>query len=127
VPEGLADAAKRLALGLAVLVSVDLQRDGQPWVAEDDLRVAGRDAKVLEQGGGGMPQLVDLDVAEFVGVADAVERADEITRLDRPACLGGEDEAVVLPGAAELLAVGGRVKAVRPGRPTDACPQSWET
>jgi len=121
VPEGLADAAKRLALGLAVLVSVDLQRDGQPWVAEDDLRVAGRDAKVLEQGGGGMPQIVDL------GVADAVERADEITRLDRPACLGGEDEAVVLPGAAELLAVGGRVKAVRPGRPTDACPQSWET
>ena len=49
MPEGLADAAKRLALGLAVLVSVDLQRDGQPWVAEDDLRVAGRDAKVLSR------------------------------------------------------------------------------
>ena len=107
MPECLTEAAERLALGLAILVGIDLQRDGQPRVAENDLRVAGRNAEVLEQGGGGVPQMVDLDVTEFVGVADAVERADEITRLDRSACLGGEDEAVVLPGAAELLAVSG--------------------
>ena len=63
MPECLADAAKRVALGLAVLVGVDLQRDGQPRVAENDLRVAGRDAEVLEQGGGGVPQMVDLGSA----------------------------------------------------------------
>ena len=73
-------------------------------MAENDLRVAGRDAEVLKQGRGGVPQMVDLDVAELVLVVDAVERADEITRLDGSACLGGEDEAVVLPSAAELLA-----------------------
>jgi hypothetical protein len=88
-----------LALGLAILVGVGLQCDGQPRVAENDPRVAGRDAEVLKQGCGGVPQMVDLDVAELVLVADAVERADEITRLDGSACLGGEDEAVVLPGA----------------------------
>jgi hypothetical protein len=76
-------------------------------VAEDDLCVARRNAKILEQGCGGVPQMVDLDVAKLVGVADAVERADEITRLDGSACLGGEYEAVVLPGAAEFLAVDG--------------------
>lgn len=54
-----------------------------------------------------MPQVVDLDVAELVGVTDAVERANEVARLDRSACLGGEDEPVVLPGAAEFLTVGG--------------------
>jgi hypothetical protein len=50
---------------------------------------------------------MDLDVTEFVDGADAVERADEVARLDGSACLGGEDEPVVLPGAAEFLTVGG--------------------
>jgi len=44
VPKGLADAAERLPLGLAVFVGVDLQGDGQPRVAEDDLSVASRNA-----------------------------------------------------------------------------------
>jgi len=46
-----------------------------------------------------VPQMVDLDAAELVGVADAMERSDEVARLDRPTCLGGEDEPIVLPGA----------------------------
>jgi hypothetical protein len=91
-------------------------------VAEDDLRVAGRDAEVLEQGGGGVSQMVDVDVAEFVGVADAVERADEITRLDRSACLGGEDEAVVLPGAPRPS---GPTPSLKPGTPPQAPPLPW--
>ena len=88
--ECFADAAERVAVGLAVLVCVDLQSDGQPGVAEDDLSVAGRDAEVLEQGRGRVPQVMDLDGPELVAVADSVERADQVARLDRPAGPGRE-------------------------------------
>jgi hypothetical protein len=74
--------------------------------AEDDLSVAGRDAEVLEQGRGCVPQVVNLDVTQAVRRADAVERADQVPRLDRAACLGGEDHSVVLPGTAQLSTVG---------------------
>jgi hypothetical protein len=37
VPERFADPAECFALGLAVLVGVNLKRDGQPGVTEDDL------------------------------------------------------------------------------------------
>jgi hypothetical protein len=42
-------------------------------VAKDDLRVASWDTKILEQGRSRVPQVVNLDVTEIVGVADAVE------------------------------------------------------
>jgi hypothetical protein len=64
------------------------------------------DPSGLHLPGGVLPRLrdaVDLDVAKFAGIADAVERADEIARPDRSAWLGGENEPVVLPGTAELL------------------------
>jgi len=98
-------AAERLALGLAVLVGVDLQCDGQPRVTEDNLFARAGTPRFLSSVAV-MCQVVHLDVTQVVGVADAVERADEVARLDRPTCLGGEDEPVVLPGAAGLLAVG---------------------
>jgi hypothetical protein len=47
VAESNADPLKRLKLCLSVLVAVDLLGDGQARVAEDELGVAGRDAKVL--------------------------------------------------------------------------------
>ena len=55
--ESIADFQQRIALSLAVLVGIDLQGDGQPGVAEDDLCVAGGDTKVLEQGRGRMPEI----------------------------------------------------------------------
>jgi Glyoxalase-like domain len=70
-------------------------------MAEDDLCVTSGDAEVLEQGRRGVPQVVDPDVAELAGGADAVERTDEVARLNRAARLGREDEPVVLPGAAK--------------------------
>ena len=90
MPQCFADPAECLALGLAVLM-VDLQDDGQPRVAKDDLSVASRDAEVLEQGRGRVPQVMDLDPPELVAAADSVERADQVARLDRTAGLGGED------------------------------------
>ena len=62
-----------LAVGLAVLVGVDLQRHGQPGMTEDELGVAGRDFEVLQQGGGGVPQMVHADGPQAVMVTDAVE------------------------------------------------------
>jgi hypothetical protein len=53
-------------LGLPILVGVDLLRHGQAGVAEDELSVAGRDAQVLEQGRGGVPQVVNLDQPQAV-------------------------------------------------------------
>jgi hypothetical protein len=42
-------AAERIELCFVVSVGVDLQRDGQARMPEDDLGIAGRDAKHLEQ------------------------------------------------------------------------------
>lgn len=47
-------------LRLPVLVGVDLPSDIQPGVTKDDLGIAGRDAEVLEQRSGGVPQVADL-------------------------------------------------------------------
>src|SRR5450755_4574157 len=94
-------------LRLAVLVSVDLLRHGQPGVAEDQLRIAGGDTKILEQRGSGVPKVMKLDHPRAAGLAEAMERTDEVTRLDRPSGPGGEDEPVVLPGPAQLVEVGG--------------------
>jgi hypothetical protein len=40
--------AQSFALGLAVLVGIDLQRHGQPGMTEDELSVTGRNLQVLE-------------------------------------------------------------------------------
>jgi hypothetical protein len=53
-----------------------------------------------------MPQVVQLDDPEPVSVADAAERPDQVSRLDRPACPGGEYQPGVLPGAAQDGTVG---------------------
>jgi hypothetical protein len=53
-------------------------------VAQDELGVAGRDAKVFEQCGRSVPQVVKLDCAYAAGLADAVAGPDEVARLDWP-------------------------------------------
>lgn len=73
---------------------------------QDELRIAGRDSQVLEQSCGGMPQMMQADHPQPVSVTDAAEGPDQVPRLDRAARPGGEHQAVVLPSAAELGAVG---------------------
>jgi len=60
-------------LRLAIFVGVDLQSHGQARVAQDELRVTRRYAEVLEQGRGGMPQVVNLDRPQAMSRADAPE------------------------------------------------------
>ena len=105
--ENVADPAECFPLCLAVLVGVDLQGDGQPGMAQDQLGVAGRDLQVLQQGGGGVPQMVHGDDPQPVCVADPAEGPGEVARLDWSSCFGTEDEAGVLPGAPQLQPVGG--------------------
>jgi hypothetical protein len=95
------------ALGVVVGVGVDLQGDGQPGVAEDDLRVAGRDGEVFQERGDGVPDVVDGDHADVVLLADAAEGADEVPRLDRSARAAGEDQVGAGPGRARAEAVAG--------------------
>jgi hypothetical protein len=73
VAERIADPAEGVSLCLAVLVGVDLQRDGQPRVTEDELGIASRNAEVLQQCGGGVPQVMHLDQAQIVMRADPPE------------------------------------------------------
>src|ERR1700735_4996609 len=46
-PQRITDLGERAALGLAVLMGVNLQRHGQSRVAQDELGVAGRNPQVL--------------------------------------------------------------------------------
>jgi len=78
-------------VGFFVLVAVDLQRDGKPGVAEDELSIAGRNTQVLEQCGCGVSEMVQFDVAEPVAGADAVERPGKVARFDWSAGSGGKD------------------------------------
>ena len=71
--EEVVQPGERVELGFIVGVGVDLQRDGQARVAEDDLRVAGRDAEGLQQRGDGVPDVVKLDQPDVVRLADAPE------------------------------------------------------
>jgi hypothetical protein len=65
-------------------MGVNLERHGQPRVSEDELRIAGRDAKLLEQGRGGLPQMVHFD-GSYMGVgADAAEGADKVASANLP-------------------------------------------
>ena len=80
-------------LRLVVFVGVDLLGYSQAGVAEDELGIAGRDAEVPEQGRSRVPEVMELDRPYAAGSADAVERADEVARLDWLPCPGREDEA----------------------------------
>jgi hypothetical protein len=109
--ECVADLPERVPVSLPVLVGVRLQGDCKPGVPEDELGVTGRDPAILQGRRGGVPQVMQRDDPELVDLADALERADEVPRLDRPACPGAEDKPGVLPGAAKIGAVGGLASA----------------
>jgi len=64
-------------------VCVDLERDGQAGVAEDDLRVAGRDSECLQERGDRVPDVVHGDEPDVVVVADAAKGAHQVARLYR--------------------------------------------
>ena len=70
--EEVVQPGKRVELRLIVGVGVDLQRDGQARVAEDDLRVAGRDAEGLQQRGNRVADVMKLDQPDIARLADAV-------------------------------------------------------
>ncbi len=91
--------------GGLVHVGVDLLRGRDVGVPEDDLRIAGRDAQVLEQGCGGVPQGMETDLADAVAVADAGEGPDEVARLDRTAGAGGEAASRYRSGCPDALIV----------------------
>ena len=92
------EPGERIPLGFVSGVGVDLQGRADPGVPEDGLGVASRDAKVLQQRGDRVPDVMDLDQPDVVVIADASERPDEVARLHRTAGPGGEDEAGALPG-----------------------------
>ena len=54
-----------------------------------------------------MPQVMDLDDPDLVGLADPSERADEVAGLYRPPGPGGENKISVRPGTSHLPPVGG--------------------
>ena len=74
-------------------------------MAEDHLSVLWRYGKLLKQRRGGVAQCVNADTADAVVIADSGEGPDEVARLDRTPCLGGEDQACVGPRRAETFAV----------------------
>jgi hypothetical protein len=62
-----------------------------------------------------MAEVMDLDQAQVVVVADPTERADQIPGLDGSAAAGGKCQASVLPRPAEGLAVDGLLLAGKQG------------
>lgn len=54
-------------------VGVNLERNGQARVAEDELSIARRDAQDFEERRDGVPNVVELDQTDTVRVADAAE------------------------------------------------------
>jgi hypothetical protein len=113
VLESLAAAEKPIQAGQGIVsgffidVRVDLHRGRDVRMAEDHLRVARRYAQLLEQGRGGVPQVMDPDHPELVVVADAAEGPDQVPGFDRTTAAGSEHESGILPGAPECLAVSG--------------------
>lgn len=99
--------AERVAAGDLIDVRIDLLSGGDMGVSEDHLRVTSRHAKVFEQGSSRVPQGMDTDLPDTGVVADPGERADEITRLNRPPRPGSEDQPGIRPGATEFGPVGG--------------------
>ena len=61
-------------------MGVDLQRDSQARVPQNDLRVTGRNAEDLQQRGNGVPHMVKLDQQDVIRLGDAPERPDEVPR-----------------------------------------------
>jgi hypothetical protein len=83
---------ERITPGRFIDVRIDLQRGADPAVPEDGLGVASRYVQVLEERGDHMPQVVDLDRPELVGVTDTAEGPNQVARLDRTLLIsGGQD------------------------------------
>jgi len=86
----LLDACNRLRLTLDISVLVQLLRRRDVRMAEDELRIAGGHAQVLEHRGCRMAGVMQLDVRQPGLTADLVEGADEVLRIDR--CAGAAEE-----------------------------------
>src|SRR5215475_1314893 len=98
---------KSVAAGWLVGQRVDLQRRADPRVAEDRLRVTDWHFQILEKRPDRVPQVMNLDQPDLVGVADAAKGADQVARLDRTACPGREHESGLWPSRAHVGPVGG--------------------
>ena len=94
-----------VALGLLVGVCVDLQRHGQPGVAEDDLGVASRHAQVLQERGDRMPDMMNRDHAN--GVLGVVSTTGK-------------------PGGGELGCGPRLIRSRRVSRRQEAMPPGWQ-
>jgi hypothetical protein len=60
-----------------------------------------------------VPQVVDLDDPDVIALADAPERPDKVSRLDRPSCPGCEHQPGFWPGRAHSEPVGGVLSFLR--------------
>ena len=66
-------------------------------MAKDDLGVTCWNMQRLEQRRNGMPDVMNLDQADVVGLSDPAQRPDEVPRFDRPSRPGSEHEIRVRP------------------------------
>nr|WP_235994863.1 hypothetical protein [Nonomuraea montanisoli] len=65
------------------------------------------DALLYQQGGGGVPGVVDSDVSDAGLLEDGLPLLPVLCALDRAAVSGGEDEVVIRPPVPRLEAFGG--------------------
>jgi hypothetical protein len=72
----------------------------------------------LSQRADRVPDVVDLDEADLVVIADAPEGADEVARFDRPPGPRGEHEPGFRPSSAHVDAVGGLPLGLELERPS---------
>jgi hypothetical protein len=86
-----------VSLAIAVTVGVDLQRDRDPGVAKDLHRIALWDSQRLEQRGHRMTEVVEPDLAQACPIDQPLERADQVTWLDRLAAACGEHQVIASP------------------------------
>jgi hypothetical protein len=78
-------------------VGVDGGGDADVGVAEEFFDHDEVDALFQEQGGGGVPEVVEADAAEAGPVEEAAEASGEVGWVEGPACRHGEDETARFP------------------------------
>lgn len=103
--KGGAEGVYGLALEAESHVGVDGGGDSDVGVAEEFLDHDEFDALFQEQGGGGVPEVVEADAAEAGLAEECGEGPGEVGRVDRSSLRRGEHVPVVLPLGARRVTV----------------------
>src|SRR5256885_17143648 len=77
---------------------IDFLRCGIVGVAEDELRLTGRRIDGIKKRPLGMAHVMHLDEPYAVPQTDAMKRAHEVSRLNRPSGLRREDQSIISAG-----------------------------